>query len=185
MYKTIVNIDYMANISVHTCKPPHFALVLCLVQTYNTMVMLSSLVVVVLVEVSLINTAHYCYLSKFKTNKNTISKLDIIPNLEWIYDMYLLGYAWNASKLHPLNDPRINNMISVIGLLDHRDNFIAMFTWKQHLPLNPVENNKIDDCSISCVLSNFSPSIHLSDEENKKVYGKCNNPNGHGHNYKG
>lgn len=28
-------------------------------------------------------------------------------------------------------------------------------------------------------------SIHLSDEENKEVYGKCNNPNGHGHNYKG
>ncbi|XP_059181359.1 6-pyruvoyl tetrahydrobiopterin synthase [Centropristis striata] len=27
-------------------------------------------------------------------------------------------------------------------------------------------------------------SIHLSDEDNKKVYGKCNNPNGHGHNYK-
>ncbi|XP_051272574.1 6-pyruvoyl tetrahydrobiopterin synthase [Dicentrarchus labrax] len=27
-------------------------------------------------------------------------------------------------------------------------------------------------------------SIHLSDEENKSVYGKCNNPNGHGHNYK-
>ncbi|XP_054613235.1 6-pyruvoyl tetrahydrobiopterin synthase [Dunckerocampus dactyliophorus] len=27
-------------------------------------------------------------------------------------------------------------------------------------------------------------SVHLSDEENQKVYGKCNNPNGHGHNYK-
>uniref|UniRef100_A0A8D3CCK1 6-pyruvoyl tetrahydrobiopterin synthase n=1 Tax=Scophthalmus maximus TaxID=52904 RepID=A0A8D3CCK1_SCOMX len=27
-------------------------------------------------------------------------------------------------------------------------------------------------------------SVHLSDEENKQVYGKCNNPNGHGHNYK-
>ncbi|CAK6970643.1 -pyruvoyl tetrahydrobiopterin synthase [Scomber scombrus] len=27
-------------------------------------------------------------------------------------------------------------------------------------------------------------SIHLSDEENKRVFGKCNNPNGHGHNYK-
>uniref|UniRef100_A0A8C8DF06 6-pyruvoyl tetrahydrobiopterin synthase n=1 Tax=Oryzias sinensis TaxID=183150 RepID=A0A8C8DF06_9TELE len=26
-------------------------------------------------------------------------------------------------------------------------------------------------------------SVHLSDEENAKVYGKCNNPNGHGHNY--
>uniref|UniRef100_A0A3Q2ECS3 6-pyruvoyl tetrahydrobiopterin synthase n=1 Tax=Cyprinodon variegatus TaxID=28743 RepID=A0A3Q2ECS3_CYPVA len=28
-------------------------------------------------------------------------------------------------------------------------------------------------------------SLHLSDEENKEVYGKCNNPYGHGHNYKG
>jgi len=28
-----------------------------------------------------------------------------------------------------------------------------------------------------------SPS--LSTEENEKLYGKCNNPNGHGHNYKG
>ncbi|KAM3830755.1 6-pyruvoyl tetrahydrobiopterin synthase isoform 2-T2 [Vipera latastei] len=27
-----------------------------------------------------------------------------------------------------------------------------------------------------------SPS--LSDEENRKLFGKCNNPNGHGHNYK-
>ncbi|CAK8681310.1 6-pyruvoyl tetrahydrobiopterin synthase-like [Clavelina lepadiformis] len=26
-------------------------------------------------------------------------------------------------------------------------------------------------------------STHLSDEENKQLYGKCNNPNGHGHNY--
>ncbi|XP_051795091.1 6-pyruvoyl tetrahydrobiopterin synthase isoform X3 [Acanthochromis polyacanthus] len=27
-------------------------------------------------------------------------------------------------------------------------------------------------------------SVHLTDKENKEVYGKCNNPNGHGHNYK-
>uniref|UniRef100_A0A3Q3R631 6-pyruvoyl tetrahydrobiopterin synthase n=1 Tax=Monopterus albus TaxID=43700 RepID=A0A3Q3R631_MONAL len=27
-------------------------------------------------------------------------------------------------------------------------------------------------------------SLHLSDGENEKVYGKCNNPYGHGHNYK-
>ncbi|KAK3097816.1 hypothetical protein FSP39_013464 [Pinctada imbricata] len=27
-------------------------------------------------------------------------------------------------------------------------------------------------------------SSKLSDEENKEIYGKCNNPNGHGHNYK-
>ncbi|XP_033749959.1 6-pyruvoyl tetrahydrobiopterin synthase-like [Pecten maximus] len=26
-------------------------------------------------------------------------------------------------------------------------------------------------------------STQLSDEENKKIFGKCNNPNGHGHNY--
>ncbi|XP_069480007.1 6-pyruvoyl tetrahydrobiopterin synthase-like isoform X2 [Ambystoma mexicanum] len=36
---------------------------------------------------------------------------------------------------------------------------------------------------------NFSAShrLHsklLSDEENREVYGKCNNPNGHGHNYR-
>nr|XP_042707936.1 6-pyruvoyl tetrahydrobiopterin synthase [Chrysemys picta bellii] len=28
------------------------------------------------------------------------------------------------------------------------------------------------------------PSKSLSDEENLKLFGKCNNPNGHGHNYK-
>uniref|UniRef100_A0A3P8Z1Q8 6-pyruvoyl tetrahydrobiopterin synthase n=1 Tax=Esox lucius TaxID=8010 RepID=A0A3P8Z1Q8_ESOLU len=28
-------------------------------------------------------------------------------------------------------------------------------------------------------------SLSLSDEVNKKIFGKCNNPNGHGHNYKG
>ncbi|XP_074651776.1 6-pyruvoyl tetrahydrobiopterin synthase-like [Tubulanus polymorphus] len=27
-------------------------------------------------------------------------------------------------------------------------------------------------------------SVHLSNEENERLYGKCNNPNGHGHNYK-
>eukprot|EP00123_Amoebidium_parasiticum_P009698 comp19652_c0_seq1/m.23251 comp19652_c0_seq1/g.23251 ORF comp19652_c0_seq1/g.23251 comp19652_c0_seq1/m.23251 type:complete len:149 (-) comp19652_c0_seq1:53-499(-) len=27
-------------------------------------------------------------------------------------------------------------------------------------------------------------SPHLSDEENAALFGKCNNPNGHGHNYK-
>ncbi|XP_074476841.1 6-pyruvoyl tetrahydrobiopterin synthase isoform X2 [Sebastes fasciatus] len=37
-------------------------------------------------------------------------------------------------------------------------------------------------------IQNFSAchrlhSVHLSDEDNKRVYGKCNNPNGHGHNY--
>ncbi|KAG2460531.1 PTPS synthase, partial [Polypterus senegalus] len=28
-------------------------------------------------------------------------------------------------------------------------------------------------------------SKSLSDEENERIFGKCNNPNGHGHNYKG
>ncbi|KAJ1073407.1 hypothetical protein K5549_017064, partial [Capra hircus] len=36
----------------------------------------------------------------------------------------------------------------------------------------------------------FSATYHLhsksvSNEENLKLFGKCNNPNGHGHNYKG
>ncbi|NXS49639.1 PTPS synthase, partial [Balaeniceps rex] len=30
----------------------------------------------------------------------------------------------------------------------------------------------------------ISHSKSLSDEENLKLFGKCNNPNGHGHNYK-
>jgi 6-pyruvoyltetrahydropterin/6-carboxytetrahydropterin synthase len=28
-------------------------------------------------------------------------------------------------------------------------------------------------------------SNSLSEEENEMIYGKCSNPNGHGHNYKG
>lgn len=28
-------------------------------------------------------------------------------------------------------------------------------------------------------------SSRLSDEDNRQIFGKCNNPNGHGHNYKG
>lgn len=36
-------------------------------------------------------------------------------------------------------------------------------------------------------MTNFPPllhfSPHLSDELNQKIYGKCNNANGHGHNY--
>ena len=28
-------------------------------------------------------------------------------------------------------------------------------------------------------------SYQLSDEDNRNLFGKCNNPNGHGHNYKG
>nr|XP_045000776.1 6-pyruvoyl tetrahydrobiopterin synthase isoform X1 [Jaculus jaculus] len=42
-----------------------------------------------------------------------------------------------------------------------------------------------DSCStlkIPCMPDAQSPS--LSSEENVKLFGKCNNPNGHGHNYK-
>lgn len=36
--------------------------------------------------------------------------------------------------------------------------------------------------SISCAHRLHSP--HLSPQENSEVYGRCNNPNGHGHNYR-
>lgn len=39
----------------------------------------------------------------------------------------------------------------------------------------------IDISYFLCFLT--STSVHLSDEENRVVFGKCNNPNGHGHNY--
>ncbi|XP_070621683.1 6-pyruvoyl tetrahydrobiopterin synthase-like isoform X2 [Erythrolamprus reginae] len=38
-----------------------------------------------------------------------------------------------------------------------------------------------------CAAFSASHRLHsplLSDEENLKLFGKCNNPNGHGHNYK-
>ncbi|XP_063167063.1 6-pyruvoyl tetrahydrobiopterin synthase isoform X1 [Candoia aspera] len=38
-----------------------------------------------------------------------------------------------------------------------------------------------------CASFSASHRLHstlLSDEENQKLFGKCNNPNGHGHNYK-
>ncbi|XP_030057052.1 6-pyruvoyl tetrahydrobiopterin synthase [Microcaecilia unicolor] len=38
--------------------------------------------------------------------------------------------------------------------------------------------------SITFSASHRLHSKSLSDEENKKLYGKCNNLNGHGHNYK-
>ncbi len=37
--------------------------------------------------------------------------------------------------------------------------------------------------SIIIFYSHRLHSIHLSDSENEKLFGKCNNPNGHGHNY--
>uniref|UniRef100_A0A8C9I7F4 6-pyruvoyltetrahydropterin synthase n=1 Tax=Piliocolobus tephrosceles TaxID=591936 RepID=A0A8C9I7F4_9PRIM len=37
---------------------------------------------------------------------------------------------------------------------------------------------------ISFSASHRSYSKFLSDEENLKLFGKCSNPNGHGHNYK-
>ncbi|MBN3325028.1 PTPS synthase, partial [Atractosteus spatula] len=36
-------------------------------------------------------------------------------------------------------------------------------------------------CSLKSDLKNINS---LSAEENKRIFGKCNNPNGHGHNYK-
>ncbi|KFO20745.1 6-pyruvoyl tetrahydrobiopterin synthase [Fukomys damarensis] len=38
---------------------------------------------------------------------------------------------------------------------------------------------------ISFSASHRLHSKSLSNEENLKLFGKCNNPNGHGHNYKG
>ncbi|NXU02028.1 PTPS synthase, partial [Buphagus erythrorhynchus] len=39
--------------------------------------------------------------------------------------------------------------------------------------------------SVTFSASHCLHSKSLSDEENLKLFGKCNNPNGHGHNYKG
>lgn len=36
---------------------------------------------------------------------------------------------------------------------------------------------------MNSIMYYFSP--HLSEKENKEIYGKCNHVNGHGHNYVG
>jgi len=47
-----------------------------------------------------------------------------------------------------------------------------------HMPLTYL--TRVEDFCASHRLH----SPHLSDEENRALYGKCNNPNGHGHNYR-
>ncbi len=51
-------------------------------------------------------------------------------------------------------------------------------------------SKKSEDEKMSRVTQQFEFSAthrlhceHLSDEENRRIFGKCNNPNGHGHNY--
>ncbi|XP_071764030.1 6-pyruvoyl tetrahydrobiopterin synthase [Centroberyx gerrardi] len=53
----------------------------------------------------------------------------------------------------------------------------------------PVGDNAAERTGYITRVQSFSAchrlhSKHLSDEDNKRVFGKCNNPNGHGHNYK-
>ncbi|XP_049745262.1 6-pyruvoyl tetrahydrobiopterin synthase isoform X4 [Elephas maximus indicus] len=43
-------------------------------------------------------------------------------------------------------------------------------------------SHRLHRCRVPTGVSSGSKS--LSDEENLKLFGKCNNPNGHGHNYK-
>ncbi|KAL8570767.1 hypothetical protein ACOMHN_006917 [Nucella lapillus] len=45
----------------------------------------------------------------------------------------------------------------------------------------PIVYLSRSDCFSAC---HRLHSPYLSEEENKETYGKCNNPNGHGHNYK-
>ena len=53
-----------------------------------------------------------------------------------------------------------------------------------HVELNGAQPAMVQlTCSIEFSASHRLHSKHLSDEENRRVYGKCNNPNGHGHNY--
>ncbi|XP_036382206.1 6-pyruvoyl tetrahydrobiopterin synthase [Megalops cyprinoides] len=51
------------------------------------------------------------------------------------------------------------------------------------------QNNEIERIGYITRVQSFSAchrlhSKSLSDEDNKRVFGKCNHPNGHGHNYK-
>ncbi|KAJ8413743.1 hypothetical protein AAFF_G00082500 [Aldrovandia affinis] len=54
---------------------------------------------------------------------------------------------------------------------------------------NHYQTNEVERIGFITRVQSFSAchrlhSKSLSDEENRKIFGKCNNPNGHGHNYK-
>ncbi|XP_027423145.1 6-pyruvoyl tetrahydrobiopterin synthase-like [Bos indicus x Bos taurus] len=51
------------------------------------------------------------------------------------------------------------------------------------LPFGVILNSEIE-CPASFSATHRLHSKSLSNEENLKLFGKCNNPNGHGHNYK-
>nr|CAD7410777.1 unnamed protein product [Timema poppensis] len=56
-------------------------------------------------------------------------------------------------------------------------------------PVHPVQTSISPSSAVelntTSAPNTYFYSPHLNDEDNKLTYGKCNNPNGHGHNYVG
>ena len=79
-----------------------------------------------------------------------------------------------------------------MGRWRHVPSLLLLF---EHFILTPFVSSLVTTKMTSpvvqvCRIEYFSAahrlhSVHLEEEENKRVYGKCNHLNGHGHNYKG
>src|SRR4051794_37894328 len=117
------------------------------------------------------------YLRNIKDVDDVVRR-QVIPHLLRLRDEYPSGFAAIPSAL--LHDLR--------GVW--RDELVRLFDVR--LMLSPYLSVRCSEKEHPMVLLSqtfefcASHRLHnpqLSDEENRRVFGKCNNPNGHGHNY--
>lgn len=71
------------------------------------------------------------------------------------------------------------------GLMKHREYLKKTYWWNLTMTLNPNSRPIVDLTRIETFsASHRLHSEFLIPEENQEIFGKCNNPNGHGHNYR-
>lgn len=100
-----------------------------------------------------------------------------------------------------LDHKNLNADVAGLKGLPITTEIIARYIWdrlQKTLPVNRIRLYEKSDFSVEyCAHNNFYMNIenrfqaahrlhsaNFSERENRKVYGKCNNPNGHGHQYK-
>ncbi len=100
-----------------------------------------------------------------------------------------------------LDHKNLNTDVAGLKGLPTTTEMLARYIWdrlQKTLPVNRIRLYEKSDFSVEyCGHNNFYMtiedkfqaahrlySLNLSEKENREVYGKCNNPNGHGHQYK-
>jgi len=113
-----------------------------------------------------------------------------IKRIDRAMEKAVLPAVTDALAAHGDDADPISLLRSVIAPLNHElSGLLAALRWQ----LTPTYSLEMETSAMSQVLIrqwfDFAAAhrLHnpaLSDEENRRLYGKCNNPNGHGHNYR-